>query len=81
MTSGAGRIVSHICVKLLNAGMDVTVFDNSCNSYPCALALKDWLSERSLYAMCLDPWRCLNQNPHLYMRALEITPCAASADS
>ncbi len=37
VTGGAGYIGSHICVELLNAGRDVTVFDNFCNSQPEAL--------------------------------------------
>ncbi|MCE7915283.1 MAG: UDP-glucose 4-epimerase GalE [Nitrosomonas sp. PRO4] len=32
VTGGAGYIGSHTCVELLNAGFDVTVFDNFCNS-------------------------------------------------
>ena len=35
---GAGYIGSHTCVELLNAGHDITVFDNFCNSQPEALA-------------------------------------------
>ena len=38
VTGGAGYIGSHTCVELLNAGLDVTVFDNFCNSRPEALA-------------------------------------------
>ena len=38
VTGGAGYIGSHTCVELLNAGMDVTVFDNFCNSQPESLA-------------------------------------------
>ncbi|MBF0558506.1 MAG: UDP-glucose 4-epimerase GalE [Nitrospirae bacterium] len=38
VTGGAGYIGSHTCVELLNAGFDVTVFDNFCNSHPEALA-------------------------------------------
>ncbi len=38
VTGGAGYIGSHTCVELLNAGLDVTVFDNFCNSNPEALA-------------------------------------------
>ena len=34
VTGGAGYIGSHTCVELLNAGHDVTVFDNFCNSNP-----------------------------------------------
>jgi len=37
ITGGAGYIGSHTCVELLNAGFDVTVFDNFCNSSPEAL--------------------------------------------
>ena len=37
VTGGAGYIGSHTCVELLNAGFDVTVFDNFCNSSPEAL--------------------------------------------
>jgi UDP-glucose 4-epimerase len=38
VTGGAGYIGTHTCVELLNAGQDVTVFDNFCNSQPQALA-------------------------------------------
>ena len=38
VTGGAGYIGTHTCVELLNAGFDVTVFDNFCNSQPEALA-------------------------------------------
>jgi UDP-glucose 4-epimerase len=38
VTGGAGYIGSHTCVELLEAGHDVTVFDNFCNSQPESLA-------------------------------------------
>ena len=38
VTGGAGYIGSHTCVELLNAGHDVTVLDNFCNSQVEALA-------------------------------------------
>jgi UDP-glucose 4-epimerase len=38
VTGGAGYIGSHTCVELLNAGHDVCVYDNFCNSQPEALA-------------------------------------------
>ena len=38
VTGGAGYIGTHSCVELLNAGFEVTVFDNFCNSHPEALA-------------------------------------------
>jgi UDP-glucose 4-epimerase len=38
VTGGAGYIGSHTCVELLDAGYDVTVFDNFCNSHPEAVA-------------------------------------------
>jgi len=34
ITGGAGYIGSHTCVELLNAGHQVTIFDNFCNSQP-----------------------------------------------
>ena len=37
VTGGAGYIGSHTCVELLEAGHDVTVFDNFCNSNPESL--------------------------------------------
>lgn len=37
VTGGAGYIGSHTCVELLQAGVDVTVFDNFSNSHPEAL--------------------------------------------
>jgi len=37
VTGGAGYIGSHTCVELLNAGHDVTVLDNFCNSQVEAL--------------------------------------------
>ena len=38
VTGGAGYIGSHTCVELLNAGYQVLVLDNFCNSHPEALA-------------------------------------------
>jgi len=38
VTGGAGYIGSHTCVELLEAGYDVTVFDNFSNSHPESLA-------------------------------------------
>ncbi|MBK9307977.1 MAG: UDP-glucose 4-epimerase GalE [Nitrospira sp.] len=37
VTGGAGYIGSHTCVELLQAGYDITVFDNFCNSHPESL--------------------------------------------
>lgn len=37
VTGGAGYIGSHTCVELLQAGQDVTVFDNFSNSHPESL--------------------------------------------
>src|SRR5687768_478776 len=49
VTGGAGYIGSHTCVELLNAGLDVTVFDNFCNSHPEALARVERITGKKLY--------------------------------
>ena len=38
VTGGAGYIGSHTCVELLEAGFEVTVFDNFCNSNALSMA-------------------------------------------
>jgi UDP-glucose 4-epimerase len=48
ITGGAGYIGSHTCVELLNAGFDVTVFDNFCNSHPEALARVERITGKKL---------------------------------
>jgi UDP-glucose 4-epimerase len=37
VTGGAGYIGSHTCAELLQAGHEITVFDNFCNSHPESL--------------------------------------------
>ena len=48
VTGGAGYIGSHTCVVLLQAGHDVTVIDNLCNSSPIALERVQELAGRQL---------------------------------
>lgn len=48
VTGGAGYIGSHTCVVLLEAGHDVVVIDNLCNSSPVALERVQELAGRSL---------------------------------
>ena len=48
VTGGAGYIGSHTCVELLNAGFDITVFDNFCNSHPEALARVERITGKKL---------------------------------
>jgi UDP-glucose 4-epimerase len=38
LNGSAGYVTYHTCVDLLDVGMDVTEFDNFCNSHPLALA-------------------------------------------
>jgi UDP-glucose 4-epimerase len=49
VTGGAGYIGSHTCVELLDAGCDVTVFDNFSNSHPEALARVDRITGKKLH--------------------------------
>ena len=48
VTGGAGYIGSHTCVELLNAGHELVVFDNFCNSHPEALARVEKITGRNL---------------------------------
>jgi UDP-glucose 4-epimerase len=48
VTGGAGYIGSHTCVALLEAGFDVTVFDNFSNSQPEALARVERITGKTL---------------------------------
>ena len=48
VTGGAGYIGSHACVELLDAGSDVTVFDNFSNSHPEALARVERLTGKKV---------------------------------
>lgn len=48
VTGGAGYIGSHTCVELLAAGVEVTVFDNFCNSHPESLARVERIAGKSL---------------------------------
>ncbi len=48
VTGGAGYIGSHTCVELLNAGCEVTVFDNFSNSHPESLARVQRITGKTL---------------------------------
>ncbi|MDA8987685.1 UDP-glucose 4-epimerase GalE [Planktomarina temperata] len=48
ITGGAGYIGSHTCIKLLQAGYDVVVFDNFSNSHPEALRRVEQITGRKL---------------------------------
>jgi UDP-glucose 4-epimerase len=48
VTGGAGYIGSHTCVELLQAGHDITVFDNFCNSHPESLERVQRISDKQL---------------------------------
>jgi len=48
VTGGAGYIGSHTCVELLQAGHEVTVFDNFCNGHPEALVRVQEITGRML---------------------------------
>ena len=46
VTGGAGYIGSHTCVELLQAGHEVVIFDNFCNSHPEVLARIEQITQR-----------------------------------
>ena len=48
VTGGAGYIGSHTCVELLNAGQDVVIFDNFCNSHPESLKRVESITGRKV---------------------------------
>ena len=48
VTGGAGYIGSHTCVELLQAGHDITVFDNFSNGHPESLDRVQQITGRSL---------------------------------
>ncbi|MCO8114698.1 UDP-glucose 4-epimerase GalE [Acinetobacter lwoffii] len=48
VTGGAGYIGSHTCVELLNAGHEVVVLDNLCNSSSESLSRVEKLTQKSL---------------------------------
>ena len=48
VTGGAGYIGSHTCVELLNAGHEVVVLDNLCNSSSESLSRVENLTQKSL---------------------------------
>ena len=48
VTGGAGYIGSHTCVELLNAGHEVVVLDNLCNSSSESLSQVEKLTQKSL---------------------------------
>ncbi len=54
VTGGAGYIGSHTCVELLNAGHDVTVVDNLCNSSEESLQRVRALTGRDLDFHAID---------------------------
>jgi UDP-glucose 4-epimerase len=51
VTGGAGYIGSHTCLELLNADIDVTVFDNFCNSHYEALRRVEHITGRKLHVI------------------------------
>jgi UDP-glucose 4-epimerase len=50
VTGGAGYIGSHTCVALLDAGYEVVIVDNLCNSHEAALGRVELISGRKLRA-------------------------------
>ena len=49
VTGGAGYIGSHTCVELLNAGLEIVVLDNLCNSHERVLQRIETLTGKKLH--------------------------------
>jgi UDP-glucose 4-epimerase len=54
VTGGAGYIGSHTCLELLNAGYNVTVLDNYCNSNPESLNRVERISGKDITRITAD---------------------------
>jgi UDP-glucose 4-epimerase len=54
VTGGAGYIGSHTCVELLNAGMDITVYDNFSNSQVESIERVQRITGKSVRVICGD---------------------------
>lgn len=54
VTGGAGYIGSHTCVELLNAGYEVVVMDNFCNSHPEALRRVERITGKAITLVQAD---------------------------
>ena len=63
LTGGAGYIGSHTCVTFLNAGYDVVVADNFCNSKPEAVKRVEEIAGKKvpLYAIDVADKRALDE--------------------
>ena len=72
VTGGAGYIGSHTCVELLNAGHEVTVFDNFSNSQPEALARVEQITGKRPHLIEGD----IRDKPALFAAMSESRPTA-----
>jgi UDP-glucose 4-epimerase len=54
VTGGAGYIGSHTCIELINAGHEIVVLDNFCNSHSEAIKRVELISGRQLPLVCAD---------------------------
>ncbi|MES5481928.1 UDP-glucose 4-epimerase GalE [Bradyrhizobium sp. INPA03-11B] len=54
LTGGAGYIGTHVCIALLDAGFDVVVIDNLCNSNRASLERVEAICGRPLVFCCDD---------------------------
>src|SRR5450830_396168 len=70
VTGGAGYIGTHTCVELLNAGHQVFIYDNFCNSFPEAVGRVEQITgqrvtlvhgdirDRQALQVALQQYRC-----------------------
>jgi UDP-glucose 4-epimerase len=79
LTGGAGYIGTHVCIALLDAGLDVVAVDNLCNSNKASLERVQEICGRSLVFRHAD----IRDQEAIYeiLRACEVTAVIHFADS
>ena len=82
ITGGAGYIGSHTCVELLNAGYEVVVCDNYCNSVPEVLERIKQITNKNIAGYDCDIRNragCESYSTdHMYVYSWSLSDCFSS---